>query len=1117
MATIPDVGPRIFWTICFENFLQPSVMRKQLLTTLRRAAVKDIPTRRASEAGIPATSLALRVSGVDGSNWPSVPGVKARQFSHQPECRVISRVAKFVGAFLLACVLSPASATADKASDDFNLGVGLYRSQRYELAIDTFTQFLKDFPEHPRTNLARLYFALSLDSLEKYAPAREQFALFLQAEPDDRNAAEARYRIGECSYYLRDYPAAIEHLSVYLEKHPVHSRNDWAKLFLGDSYVASEQWVNGEEILRPLVESEATNPSVAVDARLSLGIALEALQQVPEALQQYHTIVAGKNPAVAPRAIIRIGAIQFAAEQYKEAAATYDDLLKTFPSCPQVASANLGAGMAWYRTNEFETALQRFRAVPKDSPSAAQAILMTAMSLRDLGRVEESRQEFADALKAAGDSPFAADILFQQAQMERTETELQMAAQMFEDIADRWPQSVRTAECLFNASELHLELNNADRAEHLFSRLSKEFPDAAQKPREQILLGRLFLTRGDLEKATITLLRATETITDPTDRVGAVGRYYLVRALFDGDKHDQVVQQVSLMTEALKSDSLSEMRGALALAAISSLELKQYENVLKFADEFLPLAKDATKKADIIGTRAVALSHLNRFPEAIESLTSLSATNADQPQTWTAVLQAAETALELKSPENAEALFRLAASGPENSKSREAGLSGIAWSQFKAQKYPEAEKSFAALALEFPGAKEAAVAIFMQARCVEEQGDAERTAAAYGIVFDQLTKDVASVPAGSETMPPMQYAYDAGKQAARSLAKLKRIGDADNAWKKLTTLFPDAKDLDSLLDEWAWLHFSAQDYERSDAIHRQLLEQFPDSPFAGQARLSLAESLLDAGQLELSLKEMEAIVADARYGETEKERALFHVIEIQAMAKEWQPTIVATKTFLADFSASPLAPQVRQFAGDALLQQGKPDEAIQVLNVLREDIISGKVQKEDWVDRIWIVLAEAALAKLDYQQIDTLQADLKQRSSESLFAFQLNDIQGRRWKQQAPPDFAKARQYFQLVTGDPHAEGTETSARCQFLLAETYLLESNHETAAKEYFKVYLNYSGHDELRAQALFQGASCQATLEKTELAIRDFEELIKEFPTSELVNRAKEELKKLETAGL
>ncbi|MEJ7593323.1 MAG: tetratricopeptide repeat protein [Planctomycetaceae bacterium] len=1024
----------------------------------------------------------------------------------------IRRVSKLFVAFLFACVLAPASVFADKAGDDFNLGVGLYRTQRYELAVDTFNQFLKEFPEHPRANLARLYCALSLDSLEKYAPARDQFVMFLQAEPEGRNAAEARYRLGECSYYLRDYPAAIEQLSVYLEKHPSHSREEWAKLFLGESYVGSEQWTTAEAILNPLVLSETTSASVALDARFSLGIALEGLQKVPEALEQYNTIVAAKNPTMTPRALIRIGAIQFTAEQYKAAAATYDELLTTYPTSAQVASANLGAGMAWYRSGTFETALLRFRAVPRDSSSASKAILMTAMSLRDLGRVEESRQEFAEALKAAGDSPLAEDILFQQAQLERNGTERELAAKMFEDIADRWPKSGRTAECLFNAAELRLELNDAERAERLFSRLNTEFPDATKQPREQILLGRLFLARGDLSKATDTLLRATETMKDPADRVAAVGRYYLVRALFDSDQHDQVVQQASLMTEVLKSDDLAEMRGALALAAISSLELKQYENVLKFADQFLPLANDAQKKADIIGTRAVALSHLNRFPEAIETLTSLAATNADQPQTWTAVLQAAETALALNSSESAEALFRLAASGPENSKSREAGLSGIAWSQFKSQKYPEAEKSFAAMAAEFPNSKEAAQAIFMQARCVEEQGDPEKIAAAFGTVFDQLTKEVTAVPAGAETMPPMVYAFDAGKQTARSLVKLKRFADADVAWKKLTTLFSDAKDMDSLLDEWAWMHFSAGNFPGADAIHRHLLEKFPDSPFAGQARLSLAESLLEAGQLEPALKEMEAIVAGARYGEMEKERALFHVIEIQATARNWEQTM-ATERFLADFSASPLTPQVRQFAGDAFLQQGNPDEAIPILNALREDIISEKVKKEDWVDRVWVVLAEAALAKQDYDRIDMLQAELNQRSPESLFAFQLNDIQGRRWKQQAPPDFVKAREYFQRVTADPQAEGTETSARCQFLLAETYLMASDHQTAAKEYFKVYLNYKGHDELRAQALFQGASCQVALKKTELAIRDFRELIKEFPASNLVNKANEELKKLE----
>ncbi|MDA1231743.1 MAG: tetratricopeptide repeat protein, partial [Planctomycetota bacterium] len=791
------------------------------------------------------------------------------------------------------------------------------------------------------------------------------------------------------------------------------------------------------------------------------------------------------------------------------------DVVASYPTSARTAYASFGAGKALYEAEEFEMALKRFRLVPKSSPAAAQAILMTAMSLRDLGRMEESRTEFSEALKAAGDSVLAAEILFQQAQMESKGDSREISAQMFEDIAARWPQFDRTADCLFNASELRLQLNNMDRAERLFNRLNKEFPDLVKQPQQQILLGRLYLARGDLDKATDTLLRTTEALTDPEDRNAVVGRYFLVRALFESKKHDLVVQQASLMKNGLKSDDLDEMRGALALAAISSLELKDYDNVLKFADEFLSSATDPIKRADILGTRAVSLGHLNRFPEAIEILTTLATTNADQPQTWTAILQAAETALELNAADSAEALFMLAASAPKDSKPREAGTSGIAWSQFKAQKYPLAETSFAEFVLEFPNSNEVAQAIFMQARCVEEQGDTERTAVAYVTVFDRLAKDVALVAAGSETMPPMQYAFDAGKQAARSFVMLKRIDDADASWKKLTDLFANAKALDSLLDEWAWMHFSAGNFEQSDAIHRRLLGQFPDSAYAGQARLSLAESLLESGQLQPALKEMEAIVADARYAQMEKERALFHVIEIQTTLRAWQPAVVATRIFLADFAASPLAPQVRQFSGNALLQQGKPDEAAEVLSLLRDDIISGKVSREDWVDRVWIVLAEAALAQQNYEQIDTLETELKVRSPESLFAFQMNDIQGRRWKQQAPPDFRKSREYLQLVTGDPQANGTETAARCQFLMGEIYVMEADPEAAAKEYFKVYLNYRGHDELRAQALFQGASCQVTLKKTAIAIRDFKELIEKFPTSSLIPEATKVLQTLEAA--
>lgn len=1016
-------------------------------------------------------------------------------------------------AFLcLFCIvtLCPQPLMADKATDDFNLGLGFYRAKRWEQAAETLGQFVAEFPAHPRHNVARLYYARALSVLEKYELARTEFAAFIKAEPGAKDIADARYRLGECSYFLKDYSSSITQLKEFLDRHPEHNLVDWARLLLGDSYVAVKEFEQAVEILTP-ISTPQSNASILADARFSLGKAYEGLNRASDAIRQYQAVAADKNSAPASRALNRVASIQYAANQYKEAAASFESLTSTFPQSSLVPSAVLGAGMSWYRAGEYEKALEWLRRVPQESPRRAQAVLISALSLKELGRVDESRQVFSEALKAAGDSSFAADVLFQQAQLERTSGNKETAAQMFEDISDRWPQFGRLVDCLFNASELRLELTQREHAERLWARLKADHSEAAARPREQILLGRLLLARNDVEKSIPVLESAVAASKEPNDRVTAVGRYYLCRAYYEGKHYEKVVEQTLLMSDLFKNEAFSEIRGALSLAAMSSLLLQDYERALTFADEFLPMATEVRQKSDVMAARAVALSHLKRYADAGKELKILIETYPDQAQTWTAVLQAAETALEQNSPDDATLFFTMASGYEKDPAVKEAGVTGVAWSQFKASRFADAEKSFAKIAEDYPSSEDIAENLFMQARSAEEQGDLERTAGAYTTVFSKLTKDQPPAAAGDEAMPPLMYAFDAGRQAARSLQKLKKIDDADSLWEKIAGQFPNAKELDRVLEEWAWMNATAERFDRSDAIHRQMMERFPDSPFAGQARLSLAESLLEAGKLDESLKEMEAIVADARYGAAEKERALFHIIEIQAASRKWMPLVASSEQFLANYAASPLAPQVRLFSGNAYVELQKPDQATKILTALRNEIVAEKIPVQDWTDRVWVVLAEAAMASKNYEQIDVLETELKQRSEKSPFAFQMMDVQGRRWKQQAPPNFEKAREYFRAVTSNNDGQGTETAARCQFLLAETLVLEMNLEDAVKEYFKVYLNYS-YDELRAQALFQAATCEAKLEKTDAAVRDYKELIATFPESPLVSKSTLELRKL-----
>ena len=107
---------------------------------------------------------------------------------------------------------------------------------------------------------------------------------------------------------------------------------------------------------------------------------------------------------------------------------------------------------------------------------------------------------------------------------------------------------------------------------------------------------------------------------------------------------------------------------------------------------------------------------------------------------------------------------------------------------------------------------------------------------------------------------------------------------------------------------------------------------------------------MQAQRLDVALKEFEAIVAEARYGPSEKERALFHVIDIHTSRREWQQVRRDAAGFLETYRDSELEPQVRLLSAESILNtvQAETDvaQARQQLQTLRESILAGSVPTE---------------------------------------------------------------------------------------------------------------------------------------------------------------------------
>ncbi|MCA9019433.1 MAG: tetratricopeptide repeat protein, partial [Planctomycetaceae bacterium] len=135
---------------------------------------------------------------------------------------------------LLLALLPLPQVHADKASDEFQLAIGLYKQNRWELATETFRKYLKNYPTDASVPLAKFYLGLTLVNQQKYREARETLREFAKQYPQNKNLPDAIYRIAECSYLLDDLAAAEKEFTDFLKQYPNHALEEWAYPYFGD-------------------------------------------------------------------------------------------------------------------------------------------------------------------------------------------------------------------------------------------------------------------------------------------------------------------------------------------------------------------------------------------------------------------------------------------------------------------------------------------------------------------------------------------------------------------------------------------------------------------------------------------------------------------------------------------------------------------------------------------------------------------------------------------------------------------------------------------------------------------------------------------------------------------
>ena len=1010
-----------------------------------------------------------------------------------------------VAVILIIGLSARASAQNDAALDDYNLAIGLYKQQRWELAADSFRKFVTANPQHDKTANARLYLGLSLVNLEKYSDARTTLRGYVKDYPTSRNIPDAMYRIAECSYLLDDLETAEGEFHAFMKAYPSHDLMEWARPYLGDAQLRINKPEAAAANFQKAIEDHPQG-RLTEESKFGLARAYELLNRSQDAGAIYKELAAGQG-ARAPHAQLKVATRAFDDKAFAAAAEAYAGLVSRFPDSPLVPVARLNAGYALFQLKDYRNAAEQFGAAAEDAEQAPIANYWRGVSLKLAGELEQAATLLKATFEAKPDGPLAEKSLYQWGDAELRRSNYADASRLFVQLVERFPQGELADDSLHYAAEACLLSGDLDAAQKHLAQFDRDYAQSALRLYHEILEGRLLAARGGEQRKQAEAHFQKVLDESKLDRTRALARYHLARTLQLERENGKAVEAIRpLLEQVEKEGPRSEFSDAWVLAGNSYAAIDKFEDAVGAYSKYLEARPDGSEAAPALAGRAVARVQLGQRNEAAADLKELAGKLPKNAIVGRTVYRAAEVAYEKKLWDWSAELFNEVAQAGPDAPQHAAALSGLAWSQFQAGKYRESAATFGNVVEQHPDdATVAPEAAYKQAESLQKAEALEEAAAAYKATFEKLSP-AQPAAAGTEQQGEGFYAYRAGLQAARLLRTLGKVEDSDAAYEALLTRFPNLGEKDKLLDEWALLNYEAERFERSDEIFRRLATEVPKSALADDARLSLAESQFMAGKRDEARTAFAALASDDGSDASVKEIALKHLVGLATEDHNWKDVTSAAERFLTSFPQSPHRWEVQFRLGEAQLQSNQLEAAKKTLSELKSHASEPGVEQADWRPRMWILLAEIAVRNKSYDEVAATLDALRAAVPESPMLYQADEILGRSYKNQAKYD--EARVAFTRVVEDEHGRRTETAAKSQLMLADTYMLQRKYSEAQREYLKVYHLYK-FPEWQAAGLYQAAMCDESLGQWASAVKTYEDLLREFAESEVAPEAKRRL--------
>lgn len=987
-------------------------------------------------------------------------------------------------AAIMAVGLTSSAVKADEAADQYAVAAVYYSREQWKAAAQEFETYLKRFPQGEKAGESVFFLAEAQLQLGQHEQAAARFREYLQREPAGQWARQALFRAGEASYLAAHRDQARPHLEQFLAKYPTDKLNAYTLTYLGQIALAANDHAQAEKYFRRCI-GEFPESKTQDECRYGLARALEkqGTPSASEEAERLYAALAGKpGNEFADNAQFHLGALQYAQNRFEDALATFRAFDTTFAQSSLRSTVQLGRGWALLKLGQTDEARAMFQGILADPKVGIEARYW-------LGLTQKQQKDWKGAattlLEAAAAEPknrlvpsirlHAGDALLHSGNVSAA------AAQYDQVLAAVGPESDLADDAMRGRAQAALLTKDYVALDRLAADFAARYPKSPLLVDIQRAVARSLIERKEFQRAA-EILQPLVAATEAGEQ--ALENRYLLSLSYEGLQRPQ--DALNVLTPVLQSANGQLLADAQLTQAAQLVSLKQFQEAIGPLEAYLATKPEGDTEVKARGLLAVSLARTGQLPRAKEAFKTLIDKYPQHELMLPITEQLADAAYQAGDTGWSRLLYEWVGRDSASQGADLRGLSGLGWSQFKEGKLLEAAATFEQLLQKNPDPQLAAETALIRGQILQKLGKADQALPMYDLIITKYSN--------AREAPEALWA------AGRLRDSLGHHQEATALYQRLLDMHPKFAERDAVLYKLAWaLHDQGKPRE-SAAVFDRLRKEFPESRYWGDATFRLAQWAFDAKDYARVDELVHALLSSQAESAIRVRESAFYLQGQAAAAQEkWGLAREGFESLLKNYPQSSLTLLAEYGVAEALFRQGDYAAAAVRLEKL---VDAGRDRNDAWLAVAHLRLAQALVLEKKWDEAYAVASQIEKQFPGFQEQYEVDYVIGRYLANKA--DFEEARQAYQKVINSPSGAKTETAAKAQFMIAETFFHQKDYDEAKRQYLRLEILYA-YPTWQAAAMLQAAKSHEQLGEWKEAAEAYAKLLQTYPQTEFAKEA------------